>query len=150
MQWVIPATVSILLGRQGAGWTQSSTVDSGLSPSWVVAADFNADGIMDIAVVVRDEDSIMVALGRGAGVFAPGVTYETSQVLGDRRFNPIVIHATPPDGGRRDYDLIYNATTAGVGDWLTDELEYNAWQDAVSPILRTLHPDRIGCGLGGR
>ena len=41
----------------------------------MVAADFNGDGIMDLAAANEDTDTIGVLMGLGGGTFAPVVTY---------------------------------------------------------------------------
>ncbi len=49
----------------------------GLSPSDVVAADFNGDGIPDLAVVNSGDDSLSILLGQGDGTFVPAGVYAT-------------------------------------------------------------------------
>jgi len=71
-------TVSILLGN-GDGSLQDPvnyviSTNTGASPISVVAADFNGDGKVDLAVLINNSDSdsnIAVLLGKGDGTFQP-------------------------------------------------------------------------------
>ncbi len=52
-----------------------STVTAGSSPQRNIAADFNHDGIMDLAAADGPNDQVWVALGNGDGTFQPPVPY---------------------------------------------------------------------------
>jgi hypothetical protein len=79
------STVTILLGNGTGAFTQangSPIPGFNYNPAWVVAADFNGDGIPDIAVAnfiplnqnpPEDEriSNVVVMLGKGDGTFAP-------------------------------------------------------------------------------
>ena len=140
-----PPSASALLGGAGAAWSPGSTILAADGPSWILIEDLDGDGIPDIVIVERDAGSIQVVLGEGNGTFNSAGSYAASERFTDRRFNPAVVHVLPPDNGNRDFDLIYNPETGGVGDWLTDEMEYNASQHPTSPILRPEFPDRRRC-----
>ncbi|MFZ0393775.1 MAG: FG-GAP-like repeat-containing protein [Terracidiphilus sp.] len=65
--------VSILLGN-GDGTFRAgpeSTFATGSNPWQIVAADFNGDGILDLAIANYDDDTITILLGNGDGTFAP-------------------------------------------------------------------------------
>jgi len=68
---VDPNTVSVLLGngdgtfRQAAG----SPVAVGANPDFVVAGDFNSDGIADLAVANSADATVSILLGDGSGGF---------------------------------------------------------------------------------
>ncbi len=47
----------------------------GKAPSWVAAADFNRDGIADLAVVNAGDSTVSILLGRSDGTFASKVDY---------------------------------------------------------------------------
>src|SRR5215472_9807957 len=49
----------------------------GNSPSTIVAADFNNDGVLDLAVTNNSDNTISVLLGRPDGTFSPQVAYPT-------------------------------------------------------------------------
>lgn len=46
-----------------------------LGPDSIVVADFNGDGILDIAIANRSSNDVSVLLGKGNGTFAPQVKY---------------------------------------------------------------------------
>lgn len=53
-----------------------STPTGGSGPTSVVAADFNGDGMMDLAVAHRNEHTVAVLLGNGDGTFQDPVIYQ--------------------------------------------------------------------------
>jgi tetratricopeptide (TPR) repeat protein len=65
-------TVSILLGNGNGTFTAapSSPLATGQSPTGLAIADYNGDGIPDIAVTDPQTDSVSVYLGQGQGLFA--------------------------------------------------------------------------------
>jgi uncharacterized protein (TIGR03437 family) len=64
-------TVTLLFGNGSGGFTPGGTVDVGDAPQGVVAADFNGDGRLDLAVVNYNSNNISVLLGDGRGAFSP-------------------------------------------------------------------------------
>ncbi len=70
----IDNTVSVLLGNGDGTFTSApnSPLATGQAPTSVALADFNGDGVPDIAVTDPQTDSVSVFLGLGQGVFAPG------------------------------------------------------------------------------
>jgi len=66
-------TVSVLLGNGDGTFTPAinSPLATGLAPTAVTIADFNADGNADIAVTDPQTDSVSVFLGLSQGLFAP-------------------------------------------------------------------------------
>jgi hypothetical protein len=48
---------------------------TGKAPSWVASADFNHDGVADLAVVNAGDNTVSILLGRGDGTFASKVDY---------------------------------------------------------------------------
>jgi FG-GAP-like repeat/Putative Ig domain len=68
--------VTILLGNGDGTFSlaQDSTFATGSNPWAIVAADFNGDGKLDLAMVNYDGDSVTILLGNGDGTFtaAPG------------------------------------------------------------------------------
>jgi hypothetical protein len=73
--------VSILLGN-GDGTFQNpvsySTGAAGSHPIAVNAADFNNDGILDLAVTNLNAKNVAIFLGNGDGTFKPQVSYSTT------------------------------------------------------------------------
>ncbi len=54
-----------------------SPFNTGNSPDAVVTADFNGDGIQDLAVANQLDNTVSILLGVGNGTFQPQVTYAT-------------------------------------------------------------------------
>ncbi len=75
----IPGSVTILLGNGDGTFTlQAESPVTGDSPVFIVAGDFNGDGILDLAVAnsytdIADNEpgTVTVLLGNGDGTFAP-------------------------------------------------------------------------------
>ncbi|HEY3836442.1 MAG TPA: VCBS repeat-containing protein [Bryobacteraceae bacterium] len=94
----VSGSVSILLGngdgtfKKGASYTFSG-------PFWVVTADFNGDGVLDLAVAASFQ--VMTMLGNGDGTFQnPIVTQASTSALAVGDFNgdgrpDLAISATP-------------------------------------------------------
>jgi hypothetical protein len=65
--------VSILLGNGEGGFTPAPGSPiyfaRGSGPCPIVAADFNGDGIIDLAVATFDTDNVFILLGKGDGTF---------------------------------------------------------------------------------
>jgi hypothetical protein len=63
--------VSILLGNGSGGFAQApgSPVAVGIEPNYVVAGDFNGDGIVDLAVPNFESNNVSILLGNGSGGF---------------------------------------------------------------------------------
>ncbi|MFW5871152.1 MAG: C1 family peptidase [Verrucomicrobiota bacterium] len=144
--------ISVLLANgRDASFSLDSSYATGREPVWVEIADLDGDGLDDVLVVCRDNDTFRTYTGLGDGGVEGAGTYDVSTWVVDRRFNPGAMHVEPPDAGRADYDVMYNPETAGVGNWLTDEFEYNAWQYTntswvgTNGLFRREHPNRRRC-----
>ncbi len=66
---IISSTPSVSFNRKDYG--------AGNGPSSVAVADFNGDGILDLAAVNRDDSTVSILLGNGDGTFQAQVTYAT-------------------------------------------------------------------------
>ena len=63
-------TLTILLGNGDGTFTATPTSPTvGLYPDSIVAADFNGDGIPDLAVTSVDNETVTILLGKGDGTF---------------------------------------------------------------------------------
>ncbi|MBZ5616670.1 MAG: FG-GAP-like repeat-containing protein [Acidobacteriia bacterium] len=69
--------VSVLLGNGDGTFQPHVDYATGTRPTSVVAADFNRDGKLDLAVTNGSADSVSVLLGKGDGTFQPHVDYAT-------------------------------------------------------------------------
>jgi len=54
---------------------ETSVAGVGSGPSSIVTADFNGDGILDLAVVNANDNTVSILRGIRGGTFAPAVTY---------------------------------------------------------------------------
>ncbi len=73
-------TVSVLLGNGDGTFQPRVDYTTGASPYGVIAADFNGDGILDLAVANSASSSVSILLGNGDGTFQPKVDYATGIV----------------------------------------------------------------------
>jgi hypothetical protein len=90
-------SVTILLGNGNGAFTQAanspvslggSPQSSGCGPQSVAVGDFNADGVLDLAVANGTCDTVTILLGNGNGTFAqaansPATAGATSVAVGD-------------------------------------------------------------------
>lgn len=72
-------TLTILLGNGDGTFKQAagSPLTTGSSPASVVAADFNGDGFLDLAVANSSDNTVSVFLGNGNGTFAAKTDFPT-------------------------------------------------------------------------
>lgn len=124
-----------------------NSIDLYRHPVWSVIGNIDAGVGNEVLFVCKDEDKIMImkpddALGL-AFYSMTGVSAEGS----GRPFHPGIVHDPPPGVGSPDYDLIY-LPQGGVGNWLSDDLEYNAWSTNTiffalqsNVIVRTEYPN---------
>ena len=79
-------TVSIFLGNGDGTFTPATTptVGVGTAPVSVIAADFDRDGKLDLAVANQNDHAISILLGNGDGTFRAKVDYQagTTDVAG--------------------------------------------------------------------
>ena len=66
-------TVTVLLGDGTGGFKKAiaSPFGVGFNPSYIVAADFNGDGIQDLAIANLSSGNVTLLLGTGTGGFRP-------------------------------------------------------------------------------
>ena len=70
-------SVSVLLGKGDGTFTAAASPSTGIGPDSIVAADFNGDGIPDLAVANSYSDTVTILLGDGKGGFTPAPTLAT-------------------------------------------------------------------------
>ncbi|HEV2425326.1 MAG TPA: FG-GAP-like repeat-containing protein [Terriglobia bacterium] len=69
------STVSVLLGKGDGTFQTAVSYSTGSRPEAVAVADFNGDGIPDLAAADYDANQVSVLLGTGNGVFGTAVNY---------------------------------------------------------------------------
>ena len=71
--------LTVLMGAGDGTFTALPSIPAGPSPVWVTAADFDGDGILDLAIADYDGEphGVMVLLGNGDGTFKPGEAVST-------------------------------------------------------------------------
>jgi hypothetical protein len=82
-------TVSILLGNGDGSFTAApgSPITVGGFPFFTAVADFNGDGLVDVAVTNADDSTVSILLSNGDGTFRqpnppiPGFNYNPAQVI---------------------------------------------------------------------
>ena len=91
--WLLPTigsnTVSIRLGDGLGGFSGSTDVSVGSSPSSVAIGDFNGDGKQDLAVANYSSNTVSIRLGDGLGGFSGSTEVSVgseSYFSSDRRF----------------------------------------------------------------
>src|SRR5262249_11905738 len=69
------ASVDVLLGNGDGSFQAAGSFPAGPYPLSVTVADFNGDGIPDLAVANLSNATVSVLLGQGNGSFGPAVGY---------------------------------------------------------------------------
>ena len=69
-----PGDVTILLGNGDGTFRALAPIAAGVNPRNLVSADFNGDGVPDLAVSDAGSDAVSILLGRGDGTFATPVS----------------------------------------------------------------------------
>jgi hypothetical protein len=96
-----PGSVSILLGNGNGSFQNHVDYGVGNRPLSVVAADFNGDGKLDLAVANFNDNTVSVLLGNGSGAFPSRVDYATgtgpasvtaADFNGDTRLDLVVVN----------------------------------------------------------
>lgn len=83
----------------------------GTNPNCVAAADFNGDGILDLAVSNKSNDTVAILLGNGDGTFQGAVTYS----VGNGPFPTWVVAADFNNDGKPDLAVVNDREGASGG-----------------------------------
>src|SRR6266536_223194 len=67
-------TVLVLLGEGTGGLSDAASFTVGANPASLVVGKFNADNVLDLAVLNQDASSVSILLGDGNGGFVPHAT----------------------------------------------------------------------------
>jgi hypothetical protein len=99
-----PTKVSILLGNGDGTFQASTSIATGFLTNSVAIADFNADGLLDLAVESRfPSDHISIFFGNGNGTFTAGRNFQVgpqNQALGFGA--PVVVVGDFNEDGKLD------------------------------------------------
>lgn len=74
--------LNVLLGNGDGTFQPPVNTDSRYLPTQVAIADFNSDGIADLAVIVNGSNEVDVHLGNGDGTFQPFTSYSLTRASG--------------------------------------------------------------------
>jgi hypothetical protein len=99
--------VGIYLGKGTGAFASPVAYPVGNNPGAMVAADFNHDGKLDLAVVNNNDNTVSILLGNGNGTFAPQVTYAIGAQGGSGVPNAIAAADLNKDG---KLDLVISDT----------------------------------------
>ena len=105
--------VQIMMGNGAGGFTVGQRVIVGTRPIHVRAADFDLDGITDLATINQDSKTIIISLGNGDGTFADntGSDVRSISILLDRDVDLFDMDIANIDGGNYpDIILAENGT----------------------------------------
>lgn len=105
----VGSTVSVLLGNGNGTFQPASNYSTGARPESVAIADFNGDGVADLAAADFNANEVSVLLGSGNGLFGHAVSYATGN-------EPVSI-ATADFNGDGKADLVtanFNAKNVSV------------------------------------
>jgi hypothetical protein len=152
------STVSVFLGIGGEGWgngTFASGVEypTGNAPRSVTTGDFNADGILDLAVANEITQNISVLLGngsggRGDGTFGSKVDYPASDnatfvMTGDFNSDAILDLAVA-NGGSNNVSILLGNGIGGQGDGtFAERVDYLAGTNPESLVVGDFNSDEI-------
>lgn len=73
--------VSVLLNDGGGGFAPAALVPTGNLPCGIVTADFNGDGVADLATANWQSSDMSVLISNGDGTFQPAVSYPTGKAI---------------------------------------------------------------------
>jgi hypothetical protein len=108
-------SVSVLLNNGDATFTAAanSPLTTGTTPTSLTIADFNQDGILDIAATNAAVDSVSVFLGLGLGLFAPAFELPVGNV--PAAVNPTAIISASLSGATAPDVAITDDPTGATG-----------------------------------
>ena len=122
-------TVSVFLGKSNGTFQVPATLATGTAsaPTAIIAADFNLDGKIDLAVTLNGADNVMVFPGNGNGTFGSPLTFSvgtgpTAMVAadfnGDKKLDLAVANNTASSVSI----LVNKSTTASISLSLTSTI----------------------------
>jgi FG-GAP-like repeat/Abnormal spindle-like microcephaly-assoc'd, ASPM-SPD-2-Hydin len=116
-------TISVLLGNGDGTFQAAVPYPAGNSPRWVTLADYNGDGIPDVAASDYDASSVDVLLGTGTGAFGAPTVFkvganptgiQTGDLNGDGRPDLVVTIGGSDTTPNHLVSVLLNTTPAGL------------------------------------
>jgi hypothetical protein len=104
------STVALLRNNGNGTFAAPLSFPAGGGPYKLAAADFNADGLPDVAVA-NDEQRMNVLLNNGAGGFAAAVQYAALTSINTDVYQSIAAADVDLDG---DVDVLYSSSTTSM------------------------------------
>jgi hypothetical protein len=149
-------TVTILRGNGKGGFTKTATAyPAGNGPQSLASADFNGDGLRDLAVANSADDTVSILRGKGDGTFRAKVDFGTghtpySVAAGDfnRDGRPDLVTA---DYGAGTASVLLNTTKNGVLKFAAAvpvASGKHTWSVAVGDINSDGRPDLVVADSG--
>ena len=152
--------MSILLGNGDGTFTTGSTQSVGQGPGAMVTADFNGDGIPDLATANSDDGTLSVLLGNGDGTFSNASNLSVggqprSLAIGDFNGDGIPDLTTEDFNGDTVVVLIGKgdgtftvgpALKVGVGPWTVAVGDFNG--DGVPDLATANYDNTVSILLG--
>ena len=106
--WGAGNKVAVFLGNGDGTFAAPIEYFVGINPSSIVAADFNNDGLLDLATTDEDSGTVSLLLGNGDGTFQPAHSLPT---LTD---NPFFLQAASFSGDQLSGLLVHNGGSLSV------------------------------------
>jgi hypothetical protein len=107
------STVSVLLAQVDGTFSSGGTSYAvGTNPEWIVTADFNRDGLADVATANAGSRSVTVLLGQTNGTLGTAVHYTVSGI-------PYTLAAGTLDGDLLPDLAVVSGDVANGGDVIT-------------------------------
>ena len=135
------ASVTVLLGNGDGSFQPARRYNTGASPASIATADFDGDGIVDIAAATPATDSVVILLGNGDGSFASGrwspagkqpFDVATGDFDGDGATDLVVANSSLP----RNVSVLL-----GYGDgWFQPFVGYDVRDPATSVVVEESRP----------
>jgi len=138
-------TVLVLLGEGTGGLSDAASFTVGANPASLVVGKFNADNVLDLAVLNQDASSVSILLGDGNGGFVPHATLPGGvEWIAAGDFNC--------DGNLDLADTVSVSLGDGTGGFCPFtpiDVQVNSHSVAVADFNRDGKPDLAFAGEGG-
>ncbi|NLW07175.1 MAG: hypothetical protein GX039_04250 [Clostridia bacterium] len=136
--------ISILVGKGDGSFQAYADYDIGNNPRSIITADFNCDGVADLAVANYDSNTVSILTGNGDGSFEKAIDYNVgakplSVAAADFNGDGKVDLATA-NSASGDVSLLLNSTTF-PGQLQFSQASYSVAEDAHSATITVTRTD---------